>query len=234
MYFPLGIIVDVCAVFVAGFVGGLVGSRLTERVVNALNILMGFVAMAIGIIFTIKVKQLAPVVLSLVLGLLLGLLLRLDDHICSLFGKVSKKIFKDETDEEKASKFNIVLVLSCCTGTGIFGALTEGLTGDSTILICKAIMDLTTMFIFATTIGKATSLACIPAAIVFTSLFFLAKLLAPTLNAENFQGNFYAVGGIIELIIAFNIIKVTKFKVIDALPALILVFPITYLWNLIF
>ena len=234
MVFPVGIVVDVCAVALAGFLGGLVGNRLSERVTNALNILMGFVALALGIIFTIRVKQLAPVVLSLVLGLLLGLLLKLDDRVSSLFGKISKKLFKDEADEEKAQKFNIVLVLSCCTGTGIFGAISEGLAGDSTILICKAIMDLTTMFIFATTIGKATCLASIPAAIVFTSLFFLAKLLAPTLNAESFQGNFYAVGGIIELIIAFNIIKLTKFKVIDALPALILVFPITYLWNLIF
>ena len=61
MYFPVGIVVDVCAVFISGFVGGLVGNKLSERVVNALNILMGFVAMAIGIIFTIKVRQLAPV-----------------------------------------------------------------------------------------------------------------------------------------------------------------------------
>ena len=123
------------------FSTALVGNRLSERVTNALNILMGFVALALGIIFTIRVKQLAPVVLSLVLGLLLGLLLKLDDRISSLFGKVSKKLFKDEADEDKASKFNIVLVLSCCTGTGIFGAISEGLTGDSSILICKAIMD---------------------------------------------------------------------------------------------
>lgn len=231
---PIGVIIDVCAVAIAGFVGGLVGNRLNQRITYALNILMGFVAMAIGIIFTIKVKQLGPVVLALVIGVLIGTLLKLDNHVSSLFGKVSRKIFKDETDEEKASKFNTVLVLACFTGTGIFGAITEGLTGDSTILICKTIMDLTTMFIFATQIGKATSLACIPQAIIFLSLFFLAKLISPILDNENFIGNFYAVGGIIELIVAFNIIKVTKFKIIDALPALILIFPITYVWNLIF
>nr|VXZ90170.1 Protein of uncharacterised function (DUF554) [Klebsiella pneumoniae] len=39
------------------------------------------------------------------------------------------------------NQFIAVLILFCASGTGIFGALTEGMTGDPTILLTKSILD---------------------------------------------------------------------------------------------
>lgn len=230
--FPLGPLVNSFAVLIAGFLGGLVGSRLKERVATALSVLMGFVALAIGIILTIQVQTLPAVVLSLVLGTLIGSLLKLDDRVSSLFAKINKKFFKQDQDEEKSSMFNTVLVLCCVSGTGIFGAINEGLGNGATMLICKAIMDFVTVFIFASYIGKSCALISIPQVVILLLLFFLATFVKPVVDNPILKGDFSAVGGIIELIIGFRILKLTKMKVIDTLPSIILIFLVTWIWNL--
>lgn len=231
--FPIGPIVNSVSVLIAGFLGGLVGSRINKRVSDALSVLMGFVALAIGITLTIQVKTLPAVVLSLVLGTLVGSLLKLDDKVSCLFAKLNKKVFKSNNDdEEKSSMFNTVLVLCCVSGTGIFGAINEGLGEGSTMLFCKAIMDFVTVFVFASVIGKSCAFISIPQVIILCVLFFLATFVKPVVNNPVLKGDFSAVGGIIELIIGFRILKLTKFKVIDALPSLIFIFLITWVWNL--
>ena len=234
MFFPIGPLVDAGAIALAGILGSLVGTRLDERVSKALTTLMGFVALAIGIVLVIRVQTLGAVVLALVIGTLIGTLLKLDDHANSLFKKINLKLFKSEEDEEKLDNFNTILVLHCFSGTGIFGAINEGLTGDPTILICKAIMGFVTVFVFATQIGKICSLISVPQLFIQLCLFFLAVLARPLIDDPILKGDFSAVGGVIELILALKILKLVKFKTIDALPALILIFPITILWNYIF
>ncbi len=44
-------------------------------------------------------------------------------------------------------------MLFCFSGVGIMGALTEGMTGDATLLLVKAIMDLFTALVFAISLG---------------------------------------------------------------------------------
>nr|VXZ92213.1 Protein of uncharacterised function (DUF554) [Klebsiella pneumoniae] len=34
-----------------------------------------------------------------------------------------------------------IIVLFCASGTGVFGAMREGMTGDASILIAKAFLD---------------------------------------------------------------------------------------------
>ena len=41
------------------------------------------------------------------------------------------------------------MVLFCASGTGIYGSLTSGMTGDHSILIAKSILDFLTAMIFA-------------------------------------------------------------------------------------
>ncbi len=52
------------------------------------------------------------------------------------------------------NQFIAVLILFCASGTGIFGALTEGMTGDPTILLTKSILDFfSPPLFFASTLG---------------------------------------------------------------------------------
>ena len=50
------------------------------------------------------------------------------------------------------------IVLFCASGTGIYGSLTSGMTGDHSILFAKSILDFFTAMIFACQLKKAVCL----------------------------------------------------------------------------
>ena len=55
-----------------------------------------------------------------------------------------------------------IIVLFCASGTGIFGAMREGMTGDPSILIAKSFLDFFTAMIFACSLGIAVSAISAP------------------------------------------------------------------------
>ena len=231
---PIGVLTDNIMVALGGLLGGALGSRIPEHVKDELNRIFGFAALGIGITLVVKVHSLGAVVLAVILGTLLGALLRLEERVNSFFAGLNERIMKkNRPDDAYMALFSTVLVLSCCSGTGIFGSMNEALTGDSTTILCKAILDFFTVMIFATVLGKFTAIIAIPQMVILLTLFFCAKLILPVMT-DIMIADFSAVGGIIELVIAFRILKLTQMKAIDVWPALFLIFPVTELWNAIF
>ena len=94
--------------------------------------------------------------------------------------------------------FISLLVLFSMSAGFIIGSLYEGMTGDTTLLVIKSILDFFTAMIFATTIGYLVMLISIPALIIGTAFFALAFLILPYLN-EALIADFTAGSGIINL-----------------------------------
>ena len=74
-------------------------------------------------------------------------------------------------DEQFLAQVSAVVILFCCGGTGWYGALNEGLTGDGSILITKSILDFVTACIFGSILGKIVPMLCIPQAIIYGALY---------------------------------------------------------------
>lgn len=231
---PIGVLTDNMAVLLGGLLGGFLGSRLPESIKQNLNQVFGFAAMGIGITLVVKVYALGAVVLSLILGTCIGTWLKLGKRVDTVFAGLNAWMLKkSKPDDDYMAQFATLLVLSCCSGTGIFGAMNEGLTGDSTTILCKAILDFFTVLIFATVLGKFCAVIAVPQMVILMTLFFCAKLIMPLMTPQ-LVGDFSAVGGIIELMIALKILRLTKMNAVDALPALLIVFPISQLWGMLF
>lgn len=231
---PVGVLVDNLMVALGGIVGGLLGSRVSDGMKHSLTQVFGFAAIGIGITLVVKVNTLGAVVLSLILGTLIGHVLRLEERIDRVFAGLNRKLVrKSEPDEAYMGQFTTLLVLCCCSGTGIFGAMNEAMTGDATTILCKAVLDFFTVLIFATILGRFTAIIAIPQMAILMVLFFCARMIMPWMTDELIR-DFSAVGGIIELIIGFRILRLTKAQTADSLPALLLIFPISILWRLIF
>ncbi len=60
---------------------------------------------------------------------------------------------KASAHESYIQSYVAIIVLFCASGTGVFGAMREGMTGDASILIAKAFLDFFTATIFACTLG---------------------------------------------------------------------------------
>ena len=120
-------------------------------------------------------------------------------------------------------------MLCCFSGTGIFGTMNEALSGNHTTIICKAILDFITVMIFATKLRKNALLVTMPQLILLIVYFYSSSIISP-LFTDVMPNDFSAVGEIIELTIAFNILKISDIKVINAMPALLLIFIIYPFW----
>ena len=172
---PIGITTDVLITCLGAVLGVVLGTRLPDSLKKALNNTLGIAAIAMGIVLILKVKNLSAVVLTLVIGSILGELVMLDDRIRKLVtGVVHKLMNGAAADEQFLAQVSAVVILFCCGGTGWYGALNEGLTGDGSILITKSILDFVTACIFGSILGKIVPMLCIPQAIIYGALFVVS------------------------------------------------------------
>jgi len=235
----LGPYVNSLAIAAGGMAGAFLGSRLPKRLRTTMPQTFGLASMALGIAMIVKVKALPAVVLALIVGTIIGELFCLEKSI----GKISTKtkglverVFPPPSglsQDEFIEKFVAILVLFCASGTGIFGALNEGMTGDPQILFVKSILDFFTSGIFATALGYAVATVWIPQLAIQLTLASAATYIFP-MTTPDMMADFSAVGGLIMLATGFRICGIKPFPVVNMLPALILAMPISYLWTSFF
>lgn len=231
---PIGITTDVVATFCGAILGLLVGKKLPEYLKNALNSILGIAAITMGINMIIKVHTLSAVVLALILGCIVGEILHLEDAVNGGVRKIMSKIFGGKADEGFLVQLSVVVVLFCCSGTGWYGSLNEGLTGDGTILVTKSILDCITACIFGSLLGGIVPMLCIPQAVIFGALFLVSGLVQPYITPEMIA-DFSAAGGIITLCAGLRMTGIKRdLKLLNLLPTLIIVFFVSAAWTAVF
>ena len=147
--------------------------------------------------------------------------------------RVVSKFLKNNSSGISQEEFDAtlltVIVLFCASGTGIYGSLVAGMSGDHSILFSKSILDLFTALIFACTLGLVVSAIAIPQFILFFILFSLGGVIIPH-TTPSMINDFKACGGFLMLATGFRMIKVKMFPIADMLPAMILVMPVSMFW----
>ncbi len=232
----IGPFVNGSAVVIGGLLGAFAGSKLPERARESLNPLFGLCSMGLGIMVIPSVKYFAAVVLASVIGLAIGELWYIEKGINKLAGSARgliDKVFPPVgglSQEEFLDKYVAILVLFCASGTGVFGSMHEGMTGDPSILYIKTILDLFTAGIFAITLGYAVAVIAVPQLVIQLSLAALAAFIVPMTTPE-MRADFSAAGGLIMLATGLRICGIKSFPVANMLPGLVLVMPISYLWG---
>ncbi len=228
---PYGIISDTLATLIGGILGCILGAKLTERWKSLLNNMLGVSALVMGIFLIIKVHTLPVVILSVLIGAVLGEALHIEDSVHAAVTSVTKKISGGSADTDYLLRVSAALVLFCFGGTGWYGALNEGLTGDGIILVTKAILDLFTAGIFGAILGRIVPCLTIPQICVYLFLFSISKLISPYITNEMIS-DFSSVGGVITFIAGLRLSRIkTDIKVLNILPALILSFLFSGLWS---
>jgi len=225
---PTGIIIDVLAVVLGGITGTLLKERLSETLKDQMNNVMGLCAMCMGISTVVLMKNLPAVVFSVILGTLIGLVIHFGSGIQKGVSLVLNKLMKDVSSDVVGLMVTAVVLFSA-SGTGIYGSLDAGMTGNHSVLIAKAVLDFFTAVIFACKLGKATSFIGIPQFVVLFAIFCLAKVIVP-LTTDVMIADFKACGGFVLVATGLRIMKVKDFPVADMTLGMVLVMPVSYLW----
>lgn len=140
---------------------------------------------------------------------------------------------KKQPHESFIQNYVAIIVLFCASGTGIFGAMREGMTGDPSILIAKSFLDFFTAMIFACSLGIAVSAISAPMLLIQLSLATCAALILP-LTTPAMMADFSAVGGLLLVATGLRICGIKMFAVVNMLPALILAMPLSAAWTAYF
>lgn len=233
---PIGVIINTIAIFLGGIAGALLGDKLPEKYKEQLNLIFGLCSMGMGISSIVLMKYMPAVVFALIIGTIVGLVFKLGDKVYELCSKLQKVMIrivpKKETnmsETEFLATLITVIVLFCSSGMGIYGSLSEGVTGDSSLLITKSILDFFTAAIFACNLGYIVSLIAVPQFVIFTTLFLSASFIVP-LTTPDMIADFKACGGFLMVAAGFRILKLKMFPVVDMIPAMILVMPFSWFW----
>ena len=233
---PIGVIINTIAIFLGGIAGALLGNKLPEKYKEQLNLIFGLCSMGMGISSIFLMKYMPAVVFALIIGTIVGLVFKLGDKVYELCSKLQKVMIrivpKKETnmsETEFLATLITVIVLFCSSGMGIYGSLSEGMTGDSSLLITKSILDFFTAAIFACNLGYIVSLISVPQFVIFTALFLSASFIVP-LTTPDMIADFKACGGFLMVAAGFGILKLKMFPVVDMIPAMILVMPFSWFW----
>lgn len=225
---PTGVVINVVVVILGGLLGSAIGGRLSEELKQTMTTVFGICAMAMGIASIVLMQNMPAVVFAVILGTLIGIVLDLNGRIRRGTGKALTALRLNIGGESELMLTAIVLF--CASGTGIYGSLTSGMTGDHSILIAKSVLDFFTAMIFACRLKKATCLIAVPQVVIMLLLFFGAKLIFPLTN-DVMIADFKAAGGIVLLATGFSIMGLKQIPVANMIPAMILAMPVSALWT---
>ncbi len=232
---PIGVITNVSAVIIGGLLGGVIGKFLTAEFKQNLNMIFGVCAMTMGISSVVLMENMPAVIFSVVFGTVIGLVIHLGALINAGGAAMQQfigRFVKNETtlsEQEFTNELVTVIVLFCASGTGIYGTIVSGMSGDHSILISKSILDLPTALIFACTLGVVVSFIAVPQFVIFMILFMLAKVIFP-LTTPTMINDFKAAGGVLLIATGFRMLKLKNFPVADMIPAMVLIMPVSWFW----
>ncbi|MDL2279179.1 DUF554 domain-containing protein [Desulfovibrio sp. OttesenSCG-928-G11] len=231
----IGVLVDSGSLALGGLTGVLVGRWIPERVKTTLPLIFGVVTIAIGTTLTDKSAHMHVVVLALIAGAFIGEMCYMEKGLENVIRKsVAWSRSKGKHIDENFIIQYVTLLSAFCFGSmGLFGAVQEGITGDPSILFIKAVLDLFSGLIFGAAMGIQVSFIAVPQFLILAGLYWSAGAVVSLLSPSMLQ-DFTSCGGIVFLATGLRLCGIKIFPVINMLPALVIVLPLSYLWTAYF
>jgi uncharacterized membrane protein YqgA involved in biofilm formation len=233
----IGPLINSASIMSGAVFGSLFSQYIPEGIKKRMPTVFGIASMCIGIIMIQKVSLLPAMMLALIFGAIIGELLNIDGGLKQL-GIVLKNYLEkvvpakrnDDENDEYMNTFVSIMILFSFSGTGVFGAMNEGLSGDTTLLVVKSFLDFFTAIIFAMSLGIPVAVLALPQLAVQAILFFSASLIMPYTD-PSMMGDFSAVGGVVVMVTGMRLLSIIEYPVANLLPGLFLVMPISALWS---
>jgi len=222
----MGTIINALAILVGGTLGLLFRKRFPERISQTTLQVLGLFTLVVGLSMAIQGRELILVLISLAAGAILGEWINIEDRLERLGVWLEKKLHIIEGSPAKG--FTYASLLFCVGSMAIVGSITDGLKGDHSILITKAMMDGIISIPFAAGMGYGVLGSSVPILLYQGSLTLLAWKLQSVFTPEMIR-ELTSVGGIIVMGIGINILGLQKIRVGNLIPALVFIVVILYL-----
>lgn len=218
----LGVIVNVITVIIGSTIGLLFKKGIPERISKAVMTGIGLCTIYIGISGVIECKDPLTMIISIVLGVAIGTLFRIDDGINKIGAFISSKFKKSGKNSAVAEGFVTACLVFCIGAMTITGSIEAGLNNNNDILFTKSLLDLVSSAVLSVSLGVGVVFAALFVLVFQGGLVLLSQLLSGILTDPAIITSITSTGGLLILALGLNIIGVTKIKVADFLPAIVI------------
>lgn len=231
----LGTIVNVAAIVASGCIGLLFKGGLKDRFREIMTQACGLAVVFIGasgafeMIFSVDENQISSnytmlIVVSLVLGGLFGELINIEKRLDGL-GEKLKKAVKANGDGKFVDGFVTASLVFCIGAMAICGPIDEALTGDSTTLFVKSVLDGIMAMVFASVYGVGAIFSAVAVG-VYQGIFTVFGSIIAGFMSETLISTLSGIGSVLIFAVGVNLLRPKTVRVGNFLPALIV--PVLY------
>lgn len=213
-----GVLINAAAVAVGGVLGTLGGRLMPEKMKQTVLAATGLVSIGIGISGAIgSSNQLIPI-LSLVIGSVIGELLHIEDGVTRAGDWLQKRFGKSGSITEGFVTGSLVFAAGAMA---VMGALESGLKNDHTILMTKSVIDMAGSVAFASSLGIGVAFSALSILVLEGTVTLLASLLTGVLT-DAVITEISVTGSLIIIGVGLNVLGLTKLRIMNMTPALLL------------
>ena len=224
----LGTIVNGFCIILGSLIGRFL-KQISESTKETVMYTIGLVVIIIGIQMGLKSNQFLVVLLSLVFGTVIGEWWKIEEKLNDL-GRWLEVKLKAQQESQIAKGFVVATLIFSIGSMAILGALDSGIRGDHNLLYMKAIIDGFTALVLASTLGLGVLFSAVPV-VVYQGVIALSATqitkFVPSELLDSFIIDMTSTGGIMIIAIGLNIMGLSKIRVANMLPSIIVVAFIT-------
>lgn len=193
-------------------------------VIGITGIMQGMLTVSGG---AVSVNGSVALLISLALGTVAGELIDIENSVNRLGEKLERKI-KPEEGTGVAEGFVKASLVVGIGALAVMGPITEGLYGDHSLLIAKAVFDFVIIMILTIPYGKGCLLASVPVGLIQGTIT-LAACQAKAFLTDAALASLTTTGSILILCLGINLIWDKKIRVANMLPVIFIGLLISYI-----
>ena len=218
-----GTLVNTAAVLIGGIAGTLLGSGLSDRIRETVISGMSLVVIVIGVKMALQTSNILIVLGSITLGGILGEILHLQKHLDSLGNWLQRGTsgIPFLSGGQFSQGFVTASLVFCVGPMTIIGSIQDGLSGDSSLLMVKSVLDGFAAMAFASVFGMGVTFSALVVLLVQGTLTLGSSLFNEILT-EVMVSELTATGGVIMLGIAVHMLELKKIRLANYIPALVM------------
>lgn len=227
----IGTVINVALLIFGELCGLLFGKNLNERIkdtllsVNAVAIMMLAVGGVMQNMLSLSDGKLSTggtvmMMVSLTLGGLIGETININ-ALVDKFGEWLKIKSHSTGDNSFVSAFVSASCTVCIGAMAVIGSINDGVSGDCSVLIAKAILDAVIICVMTASQGKGCIFSAVPVAI-FQGVITIIAVFVGGFMTDLALSYLSYVGNVLIFCVGLNLIRKKQIRVANLLPSLVI------------
>jgi uncharacterized protein len=223
----LGTLINVGLVVAGSGIGLAVGNRIPERARTTMLQVIGLVTLALGVSDAIGTHNMVFPLVGMAVGAMIGELLAIEDRLERLGARLQRRFDRGAGAESNHGERNFVKgfvtasALYCIGPLTVLGAIEDASGETPQLYIIKGLLDGFVSIMFAATYGIGVAFSALSVLVVQGGLTLGGTGLDSVLD-DRMRTELFAAGGLAVIGIGLNLLQVTKIRLANLLPGLVL------------